>query len=439
MHDQGIFPFGESQLVKSMATYPTETLLSSGRPNLDEFGSRQWLGTTLDIMKKPLLSFLFCLGVAISAPGKTEAQTHEQHPVTEPLRLVEPESALKMHPTFVHPGLLHTQADIKRIKDHLSVEPWKSALASLKATKWAGRSIAATDYQMRGPFDIVHREPNNPNRGNIELETDGRAAWYQALLWQLTGDKVYADNAIKILNAWSLTLTQIEGKDAQLAAGDNGINLCNGAELLRYSNAGWKAEDIAQFEKMLQSVFYPQIRRIGDANWGGSALKTMISIAVFCNDQSMMDYAILAAQTHPCASITKNNAPSGQNSESGRDQTHSLGGIGNLIVVSQIAWNQGYDLFSEGDNRLLAALEYWAKYNLGEDVPFDPSFHRCTMGPWKEISPKARSASIDWAPVELIYSHYVQGQGLSAPYSKRYRDGLSPNANTLFFRLPARP
>lgn len=48
--------------------------------------------------------------------------------------------------------------------------------------------------------------------------------------------------------------------------------------------------------------------------------------------------------------------------------------------------SQGTDVYSLGDNLLLKAAEYTAKYNLGYDVPYDPKFYRCEAilinGPW---------------------------------------------------------
>jgi hypothetical protein len=46
-----------------------------------------------------------------------------------------------------------------------------------------------------------------------------------------------------------------------------------------------------------------------------------------------------------------------------------------LFDVAIIAWNQGTeDLFSYGDNRLLLGMEYGAKYNLGNDVPYTQEY-----------------------------------------------------------------
>ncbi|MGI6224420.1 MAG: hypothetical protein ACOYJG_12590 [Prevotella sp.] len=53
----------------------------------------------------------------------------------------------------------------------------------------------------------------------------------------------------------------------------------------------------------------------------------------------------------------------GQCEESSRDQGHVMDGIGNLVDIAQIAWNQGDDIFTAYDKRLLKGITYSAKYN----------------------------------------------------------------------------
>jgi hypothetical protein len=255
-------------------------------------------------------------------------------------------------------------------------------------------------------------------------------------MWYLTGITTYRDKAISILNAWSSTITSITGTDAQLAAGDNGIRFANGAEIIRYTSSAWAPADITSCENMFNNVFYPQVATPGDANWGGSAMKSMIAMAVFRNDTAMFNSAISNFNTNACASLDKDIAPSGQNAETGRDQPHSLGGTGNLAVVANIAWNQNVDLFSSLGNRILAGMEYWCKYNLGNTVPYDPAFHRCTMGPWSAVNGTGRGI-IQWANPEMIFAHYGILNGLATPYDNQYINALTFSDNTLFYRLTA--
>lgn len=112
----------------------------------------------------------------------------------------------------------------------------------------------------------------------------------------------------------------------------------------------------------------------------------------------------------------------GQWQESGRDQGHTLLGIGLAGTICQMAWNQGDDLFGADDNRLLKGAEYVAKYNLGNDVPYTVYANSDVVQ--KEISPVARGGK---RPIwELIYNHYVVLKGMKAPYVQQYAALVRP-------------
>lgn len=82
-------------------------------------------------------------------------------------------------------------------------------------------------------------------------------------------------------------------------------------------------------------------------------------------------------KTFACSDLNNTINPFGQNSESGRDQGHSQLGLGNIAELCQTASSQGDDSYwGLLNDRVLTGYEYTAKYNLGYDVPYDPSFYR---------------------------------------------------------------
>lgn len=102
-------------------------------------------------------------------------------------------------------------------------------------------------------------------------------------------------------------------------------------------------------------------------------------MAIFCDDIGMFEHQ-REAYLHGykdtddgCASVTDYIIyDSGQAFETGRDQAHVQGGIAHLTEAALCAWNQGVNLVSASNNRLLAGVEYHAKYNLGyDDLPFN--------------------------------------------------------------------
>jgi hypothetical protein len=81
------------------------------------------------------------------------------------------------------------------------------------------------------------------------------------------------------------------------------------------------------------------------------------------------DYDSDANAAYQCAIMWFINE-TGQCQESGRDQGHTQLGLAHLGDCCEIAWHQGLDLYGYADSLLLKGVEYTAKYNLGETVPF---------------------------------------------------------------------
>ncbi len=352
-----------------------------------------------------------------------------------------PEDPLDAHPApFVHPGALHTLADLQRIRQKVRMgeEPWASAWKAFQQCP-----LIAPGYTP-APLAITGRDKVQ-NLGGSRLANDMTAAYYEAIAWVVTGDATHARRSAAIIDAWDSTCTQITGSDAILASGIYGYKVANAAEILRATYPAWPRENIARCQTWLKEVWYPVIKDLADANWGTCCIPTILSIGVFCDDHEIFTAGINAyrygGQGKNLCGVTQYISPTGQCGESGRDQVHTQGGIGHLAEAAEIAWNQGIDLYSFADNRLLVGFEYTAKYNLGFDVPFDPAFHRGTMGPWAVISAGGRGK---FSPVyEMVWNHYVNRRHLSAPFTQtialRYRPETwsvdHPGIGTLTFTL----
>ena len=118
---------------------------------------------------------------------------------------------------FVHPGLLHKQADFDRMKSKVGAgaEPWSSGWNMLIANGHSGLGWQPN------PADTVYRGSDGIHRENYgQLYNDIAAAYATALRWKVSGDKSYAEKSLQIMNAWSARLKRIGGNnDANLAAG----------------------------------------------------------------------------------------------------------------------------------------------------------------------------------------------------------------------------
>jgi hypothetical protein len=326
--------------------------------------------------------------------------------------------------TFVHPGILHGKEDLKRMKEAVA-EKREPVFSGYKV--FAENIASSYEYKMQGPLEMVGR---NPTVGQTAFDNDANAAHQNAIMWAITGDKRYADKAIEIVNAWSSTLKSITGKDAVLMAGLGPFKMINAAEILRYTSTGWKVSDIKRAEKLFKEVIYPVLKDFApfaNGNWDAAAIKTMLAIAVFCNDRCIFENAVRYYTSGWGNGSLKNYIvnENGQIQESGRDQPHSQLGIGMLAECCAIAWNQGIDLYGYSDNLLLKGFEYTARYNLGhDDMPFNEWLDRTGKYHHYKISDKGRGQLR--AVFEQVYNHYVDIKGLKAPFVQQAVEKIRP-------------
>ena len=327
---------------------------------------------------------------------------------------------------FVHPGLPFTINDLERMKaNRTNVEPWKESWDMI-----LGLQASSLDYQMQGPaVEVV-------NKGNDDLFiNDVNAALYHALQWYFTKDSAHAELAMSIIEPWATTHKSWGGTSAHLGAAWRGGTLVQACEILRYTYPGWTDELTVKTEDYFLDVYWPLFRLpnpLRAANQGANNLMGAMYVAVYINDQEKFDVCIDAYLNDQCGGIS-NTLPNGENGDTGRDQGHAMGMIGNLATCAEIAWAQGIDLYGALDNRLLAVHEYWTKYNLGNDVPWI-DFGTC-YNYFTSIGADGRDpANASAIPVtELTYGAYAVRKGLDAPYITEYRNAMGVDENTFLF------
>lgn len=338
--------------------------------------------------------------------------------------------------TFVHPGLLQSQADFDRIIKQIAAgsKPTVAGWQMLVSNKHASLS-----YKPR-PVSNIFRGDDGVHAQNYALIfNDAAAAYALALRWKISGDAAYAAKAVEVLNAWSSTLTEIDGtSDKFLASGIYGYEMANAAEILR-GYGGWRADDLARFQGMMLRVFYPMnhdflVRHNGAkvdhywANWDLSNLASMLAIGVLTDRADIykeaIDYLHSGAGNGALNKTFWKVYDGGlaQVQESGRDQGHTTLDIALVGAICQMAWSQGDDLYGYDNNLVLAGAEYAAKYNLGHEVPY--TTYKNSDVTQTSISDAGRGTA---RPVwEMLYNHYVVLKGLNAPYVSAFASKLRP-------------
>ena len=370
---------------------------------------------------------------------------------SESLRLAQPRAQSPLPPaaarrvvsnkqkTFVHPGLLHTEEDFKRMREKVRANksPWIEGWQKLTTSRFAQLNIKPRPVEkaVRGAV---------PGNNIALLYMDAAAAYQTAVRWKVSGERDYAEKSIEILNAWGSKLKEVSGNsDRFLAAGIYGYQFANAAEIMRTYN-GWKPSDLKRFQDMMLEVFYPMNQSFLKnhngaaitnywANWDLCNIAAMQAIGVLCDRRDIYDEAMNYVQTgggngalHK-AVYYLHDGNLGQWQEAGRDQGHNTLGIALMGPIMEAAWNQGDDLYGAENNRFLAGAEHTAKYNLGNTVPFQTyAWGTGPKGNPREQTQISGEQGTFRLGYEIVINHYVNRMGIAAPYCEAFAARLRP-------------
>ncbi|WP_182277604.1 alginate lyase family protein [Granulicella sp. 5B5] len=299
-----------------------------------------------------------------------------------------------------HPGVLVSGTQLAYVRAQIKAkqEPFYSEYQKAVASEYG-----ALDYKRKGPpaDGVIDCGPySHPDNGCHAEDSDASAAYLQALLWNLTGDHRYAENAIRIVNAYAKTVKAYANSNQPLQAAWSDEVWPRAGELLRYSHSGWKPKDIAAFTKMLTKVNLPEIYNGsgGNGNWELSMIDAMMGIAVFTNDRPLLQHAeglwrervpayfynFELDGPHPrpvprrapprkdndvnwYGTTDLNASVDGMAQETCRDLGHTGYGIAATTYAAETARIQGDKLFEAEEKRLVPALEFHARLYLRQD------------------------------------------------------------------------
>jgi hypothetical protein len=331
-----------------------------------------------------------------------------------------------------HPGVGLTLSDLQTLKANVDQgkQPWKSAFDQL-----ANSPTSRLTYAGRGgPFAKVSRAPHE----NLNAwRSDMVAIWDLSRMWYFTQDERYAANARKLLLGWATTQTEFSGRESMLDLGDYASAFVGGAEILRSTYPGWTEADTATVKKYFKNVLMPAANPYGDSSYGAAnkgalSLVALGLMAIYNDDIETLDKVVY--QTRTLAHIgLRNSNDIGMLGDYLRDQGHGYGQLASLTMLAEALWTQGIDIYSDFDNRLLAAGEYFARVNElvpTTALPFGTTDRYYTSDITNRGWDGANGGSV---ALTQLYNAYVLRKGLQAPFIAQRRLWMPVGGTSFMF------
>jgi len=295
---------------------------------------------------------------------------------------------------WVHPGVLVDSTRLSWIKSQLTTDPIATAYQKALKSKLGNKTYTPHGPPSNGVIECGSY--SDPDYGCSDEDMDGSVAFLQLVLYSLTNDSTYANNAVKILNAYGHNLKKYNNSNAPLQAAWGAEKWSRAAELAYHlPGVNWAASDVTAFKNMLLTVNLPLIYdgSTSNGNWELSMIEAMIGISVFVENGTIFDhgveywkqrvpayfycYNLDGGKPNPAprgdpswyGQTTFNASTTGHCQETCRDEGHTSYGVAATMNAAETALIQGTDLYTSQALRLTQAMEYNAYWLQGNKVP----------------------------------------------------------------------
>jgi alginate lyase len=329
-----------------------------------------------------------------------------------------------------HPGIVVSQDQLDATR--AAYQAGNSVIVD-QVNKAKNSNYGSTGYSVKGPWPGGVNQcgsNSNPNHGCQNADDDSNAAYVQALLWYMTGNQTYANNAIEIMNTYASGFKGYAGtnglscpsgtdcSNGPLQSGWDSEKWPRAAEIIRYgktssgATSGWSASDITAFSNMLKKIYQPVIQNGSgvNGNWDMTMIDGTMQIAVFTENSVLLEQArtmwkgrvpdlfyLTAKDGSNHASSPRgnpswfgqevfNSSTNNVGQETCRDLRHMEDSIASTLLTAETDWIQGGELYTDttmtaedrivGSMNVMAGLE--SRRNGGPDTLISAPSGYCT-------------------------------------------------------------
>lgn len=373
---------------------------------------------------------------------------------------------------FTHPGVGLTKEMLNTVQSMVRAgeEPWTSYFEDMLESASASRTPSV---KMTNPADTAF----NSQGINSRYIADALTAYTQAVLYYVTGDNVYRKNALYIIRQYEQLNPDSYAyfNDAHIHTGIPTNRMCIAAEIIRYSSYqvtdGFTAEELQwtddDTDRFIHNLVKPMVEVFQSSpdHFMNQHLYTLIgamsgylfmddaqgyarSVEWFTVNKNARDQGFNGSIKRLFREITtvdevgqkegsgrRLETPVIQHMEMGRDQAHGCGDLTNTAILARLMQAQGtkvdpvegtvseaedgVDVYSFLDNRILEAADFFFRYMLGYDAewiqaPFAITQDGIIKDNYAGFSPsyRGRYSTINFWDLYTYYTYVNPGSGV---------------------------
>ncbi len=203
--------------------------------------------------------------------------------------------------TFEHPMTVTNPRELEVVRQRIAdgVEPQASAYEALIAD-----ADEVLDFEPNPPESMTimggYQTDSNLSEKRSWLWREGDAAYTSALAYLYSGETHYADNAVRVLNAWAEADTTFSGNDRGLQLGSWFSQMLYAADIL-HEYEGWEPDDRERFQDWWRERCLPHVKdvmRNRVNNWKDAGVLGVLAASVALRDKDLLEEGLIELKSY---------------------------------------------------------------------------------------------------------------------------------------------